>query len=284
METLSTSSVSLIDLINLTHDVASLNAVYLGISMSAVLVLAGILFGVFYFFNLKPLQEKIIKQEDKLEAQKKEVNQVLKSTEDKIGKSLEVFKKSHGNDVNELIRKNNEKNTLETKNQIASIEKTLIEKIESVSEKKNIKLKEIILLETTNKINTAEKSTNIETNKLKTDFNEKSSSMNAKIISLEEKTFNLRRSLVNFEIEGHLKKGQVGAMRKMIEKLEMDIKKGWGEESTILKIKDYIAEKGMPSYYFDNLSKVVKKMPEKFKSINTEVLALAQKNLYDPNK
>lgn len=70
METI-TSSNSLIDLMNLTHDAIYLNAVYLGISVSAILVLAGILFGVFYFFNLKPLQDKIIKQEDKIDNLKK---------------------------------------------------------------------------------------------------------------------------------------------------------------------------------------------------------------------
>ena len=55
------------DLINLTQDIASLNAVYLTVSVGIILAV-----GVaFYFFNFKPLQEKITKQEDQLNSEKK---------------------------------------------------------------------------------------------------------------------------------------------------------------------------------------------------------------------
>lgn len=278
MESVATSSVTLLDLINLTHDVASLNAVYLGIAVSAVLVLAGILLGVFYFFNLKPLQEKITKQEDKIDAQKKETDRVLKSSEDKLEESLEKFRNEYAEHIDELLIENNEKNVLEAKSQIATAEKLLLEKIESISEDKDIKLKDIILSDVVNKISAAEKTINAEMAKLKTDF----SGTNKNISSLEEKIFDLKRSLVEFEIEHHLKKGQIGAMRKMIDKLEMDLKRGWGEDDTIMEIKDYIVESGMPKYYLDDLTKAIEKMPKKLEHINKEVLELAQKRLYDP--
>lgn len=72
MEITSTSTIELIDLINLTKDIASLNAVYLTISVGIILT-----FGTaFYFFNFKPLQEKITKQEKNLELENKNIEKL----------------------------------------------------------------------------------------------------------------------------------------------------------------------------------------------------------------
>lgn len=212
METISTSSVSLIDLINLTQDIAALNAVYLGISVGAILIFAGVLLGAFSFFNLKPLQEKITKQEDKIDTQKKKIDQVLESSKTETEASLEVFKENYKKDVNELIIKNNEKNILETKSQITTAEKLFIEKIESISENKNIKLKEVILSETTNKISDTEKSLQKEVSSLKTSGD-----------LMEQNIKNIERKIKELELEEFARKNQMGAIYRAIELLREDI-------------------------------------------------------------
>jgi len=77
-------SFELIEFINLTHDVAQLNAAYLTISVSIILFLGG----VFYFFNFKPLQDKLQKQEEKIENERRENKSQLK----KLRRSVTAFK------------------------------------------------------------------------------------------------------------------------------------------------------------------------------------------------
>lgn len=212
METIPTNSISFIDLINFTHDIASLNAVYLGISVSAILVLAGLLLGVFYFFNLKPLQEKITKQEDKIDTQKKEADKIIKSSEDKVEASLRIFKERYKKDIDKLITENNGKNILETKNQIGIAEKSLLEKIESVSENKNIKLKEVILSEATNKISVTEKLLQKEISSLKMS------------VSLTEGNIKgIERKIKKLELEEFARKNQMGAIYRAVDLLKEDI-------------------------------------------------------------
>ena len=67
METISASHITLMDLASLTQGMASINATYLTISVTIVLALGA----AFYFFNLKPLEEKIAKQEEALSLEKK---------------------------------------------------------------------------------------------------------------------------------------------------------------------------------------------------------------------
>lgn len=230
METI-TAPNSLIDLMNLTHDAISLNAVYLGISVSAILVLAGILFGVFYFFNLKPLQDKITKQEDKIDALKKETEQVLKSVEQKIQESLKLFEENYEKYINSILVKNDEKNILENKNQIALVEKNIIEKIESVSETKDIKLKEIILSDTINKINVADKSLRETISPLKTSINS---------IGYSIKTID--RKIKSLELEEFARKNQMGAIYRAVELLKEDIdqKNNYGIPESIQKVEKQI--------------------------------------------
>jgi len=272
---ISTSTITVTELLNFSKDIAQLNLGYLGISV--------VILGAFIYFNFKSLKSSLNKQETIINDLKEEADKLLEKAKEQSDNTLENFRKKQIEETSELLKEQFKKTTLEIENRYSKLEKFLLEKIESISENKNTKLKNIILSETISKISIAEKVINTDANKLKTDFDKKTSSMSTKIYLLEEKIFNLRRSLVDFEIEHYSKEGQVGAIGKMIEKLEMDIKKGWGEEDTIIEIKDYIVEKGMPSYYFDELSRVIKEMPaEKFKAISKEVLDLAQKKLYKP--
>lgn len=274
--TTSTNVISAIDLINLSKDLAQINLGYLSIAITILVILSG----VFVYFNISPIKDALNKQEEKIDALKKEASGLLKSSEDMVDVYFENFRENQKKEIAESLVKNNEKIYLEIKNQIAVVEKAFFEKIEIVSEDKDKKLKAIILSETDNKINTIEKSIIMEITKLRTDFSEKVSSVNTKISSLEKGVFDIKRSLVDFEIENHLKKNQVGAMSKMIEKLEMDIERGWGSEDTLLEIKVYITNRGMPNYYLSNLQKVIENVPKEFNVIKEEILKLAQEKIY----
>ncbi|HAS80560.1 TPA: hypothetical protein DCS02_00805 [Candidatus Nomurabacteria bacterium] len=227
METI-TASNSLVDLMNLTHDAISLNAVYLGISVSAILVLAGILLGVFYFFNLKPLQEKITKQDDKMESQEKETTRVLKDTEEKNGKSLKDFEQKYEKHLNEILVKNNEKIILENKNIFAATEKSILEKIENVSEGKDIKLKEIIFSEVINKIAILEKILTFNIVNAKNDSNKNLVELNKTIAELKSNIKEIKREIKILNIYKYSKEGQMGAIIDSMDVLREDIKeKRW---------------------------------------------------------
>ena len=89
METASNNNVSVVELISLSNDLATVNANYLTISITIILALAAI----FYLFNLKPLQEKISKQEELLEQQRLENSKEISKLIDSQKQSLESFKK-----------------------------------------------------------------------------------------------------------------------------------------------------------------------------------------------
>jgi hypothetical protein len=98
------------------------------------------------------------------------------------------------------------------------------------------------------------------------------------------KIFEIERALVEFEIEKHRSKGQVGEVSMMIKKLRMDIKRKWGAEDTLLEIKGYIKKNGMPNYYINDLHEAIKVVPDSVKIVGDEIIKLAQENLYNPNE
>ncbi len=116
-----------------------------------------------------------------------------------------------------------------------------------------------------------------DTIKKQTDLDAKIKSVESK---LDNKIFDIERSLVDFEIEEHLKKSQVGALAMMLKKLTMDIKRGWEVDDTLFEIKDYIKNHGMPHFYFTDLNKALGEIPDDFKLLKEEILKLAQEKLY----
>jgi len=102
--------------------------------------------------------------------------------------------------------------------------------------------------------------------------------------NFEDEIFDIKKTIIDFEIEKFRSKGQVGEISKMIEKLGMDIKARFGAESTLPEIKEYIKKSGMPNYYLDDLHKVLKNLPESLKRLGEETLKLAEESLYDPTK
>jgi len=101
---------------------------------------------------------------------------------------------------------------------------------------------------------------------------------------LNNKLFELERTLVDFEIENHRNKNQVGEVSMMIKKLGMDNKSGYGAEDTLLEIKEYIKKSGMPNYFLEDLNKALKGIPEGLGIVRDEILKIAQERLYNPRK
>ena len=82
---------TILDIVNLTHQILNLNAVYLGVSI-AIILGSGI---ALYFVNLKPIQDKINKQrynlkkeieknENKFDLLKKDIEEAQNKSEEKI--------------------------------------------------------------------------------------------------------------------------------------------------------------------------------------------------------
>lgn len=154
METATTTLINSWDLINLSNDIAQLNLGYLGISVAIL----GVLGGVFIYFNIKPIQEKLGKQEDVINALKKEANDLLKEADVQIQTALEEFEQKQATLLSAEFEQQKETVYLEVTNKIQVAESDILEKVNSISDDKDTKLKEILLSEMTNKILSLEKS------------------------------------------------------------------------------------------------------------------------------
>jgi len=114
MEISSTAVINVIDLINLSKDIAQLNLGYLGISVAIL----GILGGVFYYFNIKPLKDALDKQEKTISSVKEEADRLLDKSKEQSKKALELFKKDQATELAKLIKEQSDKIKLETESKI----------------------------------------------------------------------------------------------------------------------------------------------------------------------
>jgi hypothetical protein len=100
-----TDTFSMTDLLNLSNGLAQTNAMYLAVSVTIILATGA----AFYFFNLKPLQEKISKQEEELEKEKNSNKEKLEKLTDALNKSLENVSSQTNSLKNELSKAIEEK-------------------------------------------------------------------------------------------------------------------------------------------------------------------------------
>lgn len=98
-----------------------------------------------------------------------------------------------------------------------------------------------------------------------------------------DKISTIEYTVIEYEIERHREKGQIGEISMMIKKLNMDKKRGWGVEDTLFEIREYIKNNGMPNYYFADINKALETIPDELKSLKEEILKLAQEKLYKVN-
>jgi len=156
MEIATTTLISSLDLINLSKDLAQLNLGYLGISVAIL----GVLGGVFVYFNIKPLQEKLSRQEEVIGELKTEAKDLLSQAETRTQASLEEFEEKQVDLFSASFDQQKKNLYLEVNNKIQSAETNILEKANSESNDKDSKLKEILLSEMNNKVLSLEKSLN----------------------------------------------------------------------------------------------------------------------------
>ena len=221
-----TTLINSLDLINLSRDIAQLNLGYLGISVAIL----GVLGGVFVYFNIKPLQEKLSKQEDLTNELRKEALNLLGESAVQTNSSLEEFEKKQTSVLAAALVHQKENSSLEMTNRIQSAESDILEKVNLSSNDKEIKLKEILLSEMSNKILSLEKTLTIlvEENKKTTDerFSLFEKNINTKISKISADLLELKSYKYDME-------GKMGGIIYAIEALEKCFK----DEPYLLEFK-----------------------------------------------
>ncbi|MCK5084146.1 MAG: hypothetical protein KAQ64_00635 [Candidatus Pacebacteria bacterium] len=91
MEMASTTTISAIELINLSKDIAQLNLGYLGISVAILTVLGG----VFIYFNIKPLKDTLNKQEKTIDDLRKEADKLLDELKNNLKKYSKILRRNN---------------------------------------------------------------------------------------------------------------------------------------------------------------------------------------------
>lgn len=105
MDIISTSTISAIDLISISRDIAQLNLGYLGISVAIL----GVLGGVFVYFNIKPLKDALDKQESTIGDLKTEAHDLLNQSDIQTKTSLENFKKDQSLSLSTTLKQQRER-------------------------------------------------------------------------------------------------------------------------------------------------------------------------------
>lgn len=275
---ISTTSVSAIDLINMSQGIAQLNLGYLGISVAIL----GVLGGVFIYFNVKPLKDTLDKQEDTINDLRKEAHSLLTESGIQTEKTLNDFKVSQSELLSVSLQQQKENTELETKNKIQEMERSLVEKIESVSDSKDEKLKELILSETTNRIAVLEK-TSISANALlKADFDKKLLSLDQLISGLKSNIKDVQRDVKELKVYKYSKENKMGAIIYSIELLKDDIdEKRWSILNSLERLKGEIDGKVIDAEYIGRIEKELARIQD-----NPEygVIISQIRKLYSENK
>lgn len=90
----------------------------------------------------------------------------------------------------------------------------------------------------------------------------------------------LKRMIIELEIQEFRNKKAVGELSKLIEKLHIDIGSKFAVRDTLMEIREYIKENGMPYYYIEDLNKALKLVETDFSVLSGEISALSQEKLY----
>jgi len=219
MEIASTTAINVIDLINLSKDIAQLNLGYLGISVAIL----GVLGGVFVYFNIKPLKDDLDEQEKTISNLKEEADKLLDKAKEQSEKTLELFKKDQATESAKLIKEQSDKIKLETEGKITELEKAFLEKVEVTSENKDNKLKELMISEMANRIGILEKNLLSGIKNSKEDLEKKIVEANKQITRLKNETKGIKTDVKELKVYKYEQKGQMGAIIYSIELLKEDI-------------------------------------------------------------
>jgi hypothetical protein len=267
---------TLIDLVGISKDIAQLNIGYLGISVAIL----GVLGGVFVYFNIKPLKDSLDKQENKIDSIKEQADVLLEKAEETVSNELSIFKDKQNGYLDSELKKQYDKILTKINQNLLEKEVSILDRSDKKAEDKDLKLKELLN-------STIQNDTNEIKNTLLSKLKDSEKSLDRDIKSTISDTENMkreikviRRTLIEFEIDRHANKGQIGAISKTIKKLAMDIESGYGIEDDLVEIKKYIEKSGMPSYFIKDLTKTLDKCPKEFDWLKSEIMELAQKEIY----
>lgn len=246
MEIVSTTTINIMELINLSKDIAQLNLGYLGISVTIL----GVLGGIFIYFNIKPLKDALDKQEKTINDLKKEADKLLYESKEQSDKALESFKKDQSVTLSALLEERHNQITLEVENKITELESVFLEKVEKVAENKDIKLKEIILSETNNRLGTLEKSLSIEIKNSKEDLDKQIKETTKSISPLKAEIKDTKRDIKELKVYRYDQEGKMGAIIYSIELLKEDIdEKSWRIPTSLENLKTRIKDVSLDADY-----------------------------------
>jgi len=254
-------------LVDMTSHLANLNLGYLGICVTILIFIGGFI----YFVNVKPLKDKLDKQEEILTGLKKEVSDNLFSSKQEIKNDLKVFEKIFSESIFSTIEQKHKQLMADFETRNAIFEKDFSEKFDNLATKKDTELRTILESETKSQVRDLEKSLTEKIDQFKTERS-----------STYEALLDIKRDMVDLQIEYHLGKGQVGAAKMLIEKIELCIKKGWGIVESLLELEKYIKERKMPSYYLKDLQEALSKVPKEQSLLAENLLKLANEKAYNP--
>lgn len=267
------------DLINLSKDIAQLNLGYLGISVAIL----GVLGGVFIYFNIKPLKDALDKQEKTIGNLKEEADLLLEKSKKQSDKALENFEKDQSDKLSGILDVRFDKITLETKNEITGLEKSLLEKTGEVSEDKDSKLKELVLAEAGNRISALEKSLLTEIKNAKGALEEKVAETSENISHLKAETKDLAIDIKELKVYQYAQEGKMGAIIYSIELLKEDIdekdKNDWRIPSRLENLKNNIKGGTLDPEYVTQIEEQLARL-EKEKKYN--VLIKEVRKQYSP--
>ena len=251
------SAISLTDFANFTKDIAQLNLGYLTISV-AILVILG---GVFVYFNLNPLRDKLDKQEKSVGDLKNEVKSIIGNSIDQSRKILEDFKKSQNDKLTKVLEQQHDKIISEVENKTVNLESSILEKINIIIEDKDVKLKEITLSETSNKLASVEKSLNSIINKYKDLLSEEDKKNTISIQSLKFEIKDIKRDIKELKVYRFGQEGKMGSIIYSIELLKEDIdEKRWSIPSSLENLKKNIKDVPLDSDYITQIEEQLLKI------------------------
>lgn len=248
MEIISTSTINVIDLINFSKDIAQLNLGYLGISVAIL----GVLGGVFIYFNIKPLKDALDKQENTINDLKKEAGDLLSQSGTQTQKTLDDFKSDQSTELSSTLKQQKENIDLEVANKIKEVESSLLEKIGSISDSKDVKLKEIILSEVTNRLAVVEKNLTSMINASKED-----------IVGLKSTIKDVQRDVKELKVYKYSKENQMGAIIGSIELLKEDIDTNrWSILNSLERLKGEIKDKVVAPQYVAQIEEQIVRLKD----------------------
>ncbi len=280
MNVIASNSITVTDIINAANNIATLNLGYLGISVT-ILALLG---GAFYLFNIRPLKDTLGQQEKLLINLKKEVEDNLSSSKLEVKEELKEFETRQITNISSLIQQENDKLISEVQTKIAIFEKDFAQKFDFFASEKDSNLKTVLLAEVGTQLRTIEKAIKIDSDKSIKELSDKLAPLQDTLVSIKSDIAGAKEDIVDLKIEHHLKKNQVGALKGMIDKLNLRIDRGWNVESELAMIKKYITESGMPDFYLRDLTTSINKVSEDFKVLKEQILELASNRVYDPTR